>query len=462
MNEITRIHLARQPFNISVDAKKLLENYLNGIKDQAGDDQAEILQEVESRMTELLAEKNVVGDKVILASDVEFLRAQLGEPHDFADQETDEAEEIKPKSEPSTAAAKRLFRDPDNGMIAGVCAGLATFFGLDPVVVRLIFVLLAVFSGGTGIVLYLVLWLVVPEAKTTSQKLQMKGKQVNLETLQKIVKDADVPGATMRATRAINRCVQFILNTVSKTFGLFVMVAGACGLFGIGTFMVALLTKNNAIFPKTPADYTVIAAAGATAFVLLMLVIFVGEAMFRKTWPVKSWLTATLLLIAVIGASVAAGLSINNAPKLNARYKATWHSSSQNVAEFKSVSVKSGNTPLVIQQHSSEGYRVELLTQPGVDGNAFRLEVKNGELILDTPDIGVKNTEFMFGGGGLGVAGGSSDISNIAMRAAECGAGLESGAWCILNGSTSGGAVVKVYSPNAISTRDLPGGAIYR
>jgi phage shock protein PspC (stress-responsive transcriptional regulator) len=67
------------------------------------------------------------------------------------------------------AVVKKLYRNPSDAMIAGICSGLGEYFDVDPTLIRLAFVLLA-FGGGSGVLLYLIMWLVVP-AKPTDQEL---------------------------------------------------------------------------------------------------------------------------------------------------------------------------------------------------------------------------------------------------------------------------------------------------
>src|SRR5437588_10260120 len=107
MNEVTQVHLGRQAFTISVAAHKELRAYLDAIAEQVND--ADVVSEVELRMAELLSERGVRGDKVILPADITYLQAQLGDPTDFKE----DGEDAKPSAH--AASAKRLFRDPANG-----------------------------------------------------------------------------------------------------------------------------------------------------------------------------------------------------------------------------------------------------------------------------------------------------------------------------------------------------------
>ena len=150
MNEVTKIHLGRQAFTISVDAHRELKNYLNAIEKQVDD--KEVVSEIELRMAELLTEHGINANKVILPSDVDFLKEQLGHPTDFKGDEDETA-----PSETKSVDNKRLYRDSDNAMLAGVAAGLAKYFGIDVILVRLLFIIIVFITVGWGILLYIAL-----------------------------------------------------------------------------------------------------------------------------------------------------------------------------------------------------------------------------------------------------------------------------------------------------------------
>src|SRR4051812_43595754 len=106
MNEVTKVHLGRQAFTISISAQKELRTYLDAIEKQVED--KEVADEVELRMAELLAEHGIKGNKVILPKDIDFLKEQLGNPKDFKD----DSDETHNKDVP--ADDKQLYRDTDN------------------------------------------------------------------------------------------------------------------------------------------------------------------------------------------------------------------------------------------------------------------------------------------------------------------------------------------------------------
>lgn len=132
MKEITRIHIAKVAYDIELDAKKDIQTYVAALERFADD--KELLDDIEIRMTELLAERGVPADGVITKDDVAAVRAQLGEPRDFAP----EGAQTVPEGDDIDDSTRRLYRDTDSALLGGVLAGIARFFRIEPIYVRLI------------------------------------------------------------------------------------------------------------------------------------------------------------------------------------------------------------------------------------------------------------------------------------------------------------------------------------
>ncbi|MCL2280864.1 PspC domain-containing protein [Candidatus Saccharibacteria bacterium] len=185
MNEVTRIYLYRTTYEIDIDAKKDLEKYIAAIKKMLND--AEIIDDIELRMSEILAERGVEKDDVITASDVAAIRAQLGEPHDFAD-DGDTNEDWRNNlftrgQDGNRNNSRKYYRDEENGILGGVAAGLSAYTGWDLTLVRVAFVLVAVLSIGWAILAYIIAWVATPPARTASEKLEMHGEPITLKSL---------------------------------------------------------------------------------------------------------------------------------------------------------------------------------------------------------------------------------------------------------------------------------------
>ena len=180
MNEITRIHIAKVAYDIEVGAKKELEKYIKSLESYTQD--SEVLADIEIRMTELLAERNVMAGGVIGTEDVAAIRKQLGEPYEFADDDGDIAVGAVRESDDS----HRLFRSMDDAVLGGVLSGLAAYFKVNPLWTRLMFILVAVISFGLALPVYIVLWVILPPARTAAEKLQLAGKPVTLESIREL------------------------------------------------------------------------------------------------------------------------------------------------------------------------------------------------------------------------------------------------------------------------------------
>lgn len=178
MNEITRIHLAKTPYDIEILAKKDLESYLRKIKLYVDDEDSIV--DIELRMTEILADRGVLSGGVVVQDDVDAIKKQLGDPKDFLEDDEVSSGEIEEQNR------HRLYRDTDGAILGGVLSGVAEYFGISPIWPRLVFVLLILLSAGTAFVVYVVLWIVVPPARTMSEKLQLRGKPVTVSSLKQL------------------------------------------------------------------------------------------------------------------------------------------------------------------------------------------------------------------------------------------------------------------------------------
>jgi len=178
------INLGGYSFNIDEDAYGELKRYLKSLEIHfAGEESSsEILSDIETRMAELFRTRLSAYKQVITMDDVLYVISILGTPEDISDDEDQSA-----RDKFSTPGYHRMYRDPDRRIIGGVCAGMGAYWSIEPWVVRVIFVVLTM-MGGLGILIYLILYIVLPEAKTTSQKIEMKGDPVNIHNIKESVK----------------------------------------------------------------------------------------------------------------------------------------------------------------------------------------------------------------------------------------------------------------------------------
>lgn len=179
--------------HIEEDAYATLEAYLERIREHLAGEEGleEIMEDVEARIVELFRENLGSTKEVVTEADVERTIEILGRPEAFGDADSpgaDEEEEAKSEGEADHGPEKRIYRDPDDKVLGGVCSGISAYLGWDPLWLRLAFVV-AVLAAGVGPIIYLVLWVIVPKARTRTEKLHMRGEAVNLDNLKKKVKE---------------------------------------------------------------------------------------------------------------------------------------------------------------------------------------------------------------------------------------------------------------------------------
>jgi phage shock protein PspC (stress-responsive transcriptional regulator) len=177
------INLGGYSFNIDEDAYAELKRYLKNLELHfAGEESSsEILSDIETRMAELFRAKLTGYKQVIDIEDARQVISVLGTPEDISDNDRPSAREKF-----SSPGYHRMYRDTDHRAIGGVCSGMAAYWNIEIWVVRLVFLILAMM--GIGFLVYFILYIVLPEAKTTAEKIEMKGNPVNIHNIKDSVK----------------------------------------------------------------------------------------------------------------------------------------------------------------------------------------------------------------------------------------------------------------------------------
>lgn len=255
MKKTFNINLGGMIFHIDDDAFNKLEAYLSALRDQfastSGGD--EILADVESRFAELFKERTSTAKEVINMKDVDEAIAIIGEPKDFWQEED---EKSSTSFDANMSYKKRVMRDVNNRVLGGVASGLSAYFNLDVIWIRLLFI--ALMFAGFGVLLYIILWLVVPAARTTTEKLQMRGKPVTLSNIESFVKDeAHAVGANMSklggrvkdyGNRSGNIFTQFFTAIFDLIRMIFKFFFKLIGFFFLGIGFIVLLSVLMAVF----------------------------------------------------------------------------------------------------------------------------------------------------------------------------------------------------------------------
>ncbi len=187
MKQTYSINLGGMVFNIDDDAYQVLKKYLEQIEMHFTDtsERQEIMADIEARIGELFQERNKVPNRAIDLKEVKNVISILGDPDEIGESENGSAPKSKEKYRSSSS--RRMYRDPNNRILGGVCSGMGAYWQIDSLVFRIIFVI--TIFGFVGPIIYLILWIVIPEAKTTAQKLEMRGEPVNISNIGKSVKE---------------------------------------------------------------------------------------------------------------------------------------------------------------------------------------------------------------------------------------------------------------------------------
>lgn len=189
MKKVLHINLGGKEFTINEDAFAHLENYLNAIEKHFSNTQGfeGILYDIEVRIGELF-EEDAKNGSIINMKKLDRVINTMGKPEDFSDE--DETLQSTKSDRAKIVTGKKLFRDPDDKILGGVASGLSAYFGIqDPIIIRIAFVLLFVI-GGTGFLAYLILWIAIPKARSTSDFLAMKGEEINIDNIAKSVQNS--------------------------------------------------------------------------------------------------------------------------------------------------------------------------------------------------------------------------------------------------------------------------------
>lgn len=268
MNKTVNINLAGIFFHIDEDAYLKLQRYLDAIKHSFTDSQGrdEIIADIEARVAELFSEKIQNERQVIGIKEVDDVISIMGQPEDYHVDE--EIFEDEPRTYQNTTTRKQLFRDTTNSYVGGVSSGLGHYLGLDAIWLRIAWVLFTIFSGGAVLLIYLALWIFVPEAKSTADFLAMKGEQVNISNIEKKikegfndvadkVKDVDYKKYSDRVKKnsttffdSLGNVFGTIFKAFGKLLGIVLMIISGITLIGL---FVGLFIGGFFGFMETPA-----------------------------------------------------------------------------------------------------------------------------------------------------------------------------------------------------------------
>ncbi len=321
MNKTLTAHIGGIVFHIEEQAYEYLKKYLDSlnVRLKSTAEAREIVQDVEARMAELFQERLGKNRQVITLEDVEAITATLGQPEEFDTGTSTEG--TGSMSAQAGRKYRKIYRDPDDEVLAGVCSGLAHRVGIDPLWMRLLF-LAGFFIWGSSLLLYIALAILLPKAETTAQKLEMKGQEVTLSNLQQAAsgsqteKKSDFISRALALTgRFIKLAFKFILLLVfvviafislSILLALTLAIMAALGVTGIG---IPIIFSGFVLTPLQTAGLllALILLLGVPAFVALFYII-------RKALRIQQqsrWVNITAVILMIIGLFIAIATAVH-------------------------------------------------------------------------------------------------------------------------------------------------------
>lgn len=385
MNKTIIININGIVFHIEEDAYEVLRAYMTEVKRHFAysSDSEEIVLDIENRLAEMFNERLAEQSKqVIVLQDVLDITARMGNVNDF-DLENDEARFSEARTD-----HRSLFRDPEDRMIGGVCSGLGHYFNVEPKWVRLIAVL-ATILWGTGLIVYLILWLVMPRAKTRADKMAMKGEPINLQNIKRNF-DEEVDALRQNLNEAgtqlrpgLNATEDFlrdagdrtgtflakVLNIALKIVGAFVIVICCSLLFGslLGLlFMMGFFDGHeldtfpfNVINPefRSPIYFS---AAILIIIPLIALILFALRVLFNRKITGKTTSFA-LLIIWLTGL----GMAVFYGAKLGAEFKSEARFEQQSLIKTSPVYHIKLNQQRFFSKDDSLNYNITFNGRPG-------------------------------------------------------------------------------------------------
>lgn len=344
MKQTLNVSVSGVRFIVNNDAYEILRAYLDKIeatyaKEPSG---AEIIADIEARVAELLLSKQNDSVKVIDKEAVEDIVNRLGEPEG----EIDDKSEPTKLTEPTERFERRLYRNREGALLGGVLNGLSSYFNIDVTAFRILSVLLFVigcWTGGTLVAVlfisYLVMWVIVPRAKTARQKMEMQGKPVTASSIENSIKEeinSVVTNPRNSKIASLFTSLLYVIGRIIKVFLIFIAAAiGVVVLFMLLVIIVSLF----AVFAYIPSielfvtanPFLVIPVVALSVIIPLLFVIYlIVRALFNVKW--NRGFIITLFVFWLLSWSVLAVLAV----KETSRFRDTYQDI--NTTELKSSS----------------------------------------------------------------------------------------------------------------------------
>jgi phage shock protein PspC (stress-responsive transcriptional regulator) len=218
MNKTININLGGIFFHIDEIAYQKLKRYLDAVRRSLSDDpkgRDEIITDIESRIGELLSDKVKDVRQVVNEQDIDEVIEVMGKPEDYM--VDDEIFNDDAYANYGNKRNKKLYRDGSDKFLGGVSSGMAHYVNVDVIWIRIGW-LIAAFGFGFGFIVYPILWILLPEANTTAEKLEMEGEDVNISNIEKKIRD-EITNASSKVKHGIDEVSEKVKNADYKKYG---------------------------------------------------------------------------------------------------------------------------------------------------------------------------------------------------------------------------------------------------
>lgn len=282
METLIQTYIGGSTFSFTESAHAALKKYISDIKNHFAKSDAanEIIKDIEARIGEILSEKNASlrGGPVTLDM-VENIITQIGTASEIGGEADGEKETSKATSETSAkkeTTRRRLYRDEGDAIIGGVCSGIAQYFDLDPTIVRVAVILLTLLTGPAVILIYVILWIILPAAKTTADRLEMEGRSATIDNIASKVREEvayvrdnkeHIKGKLASEASKMSERISIRINgPISNLFGIvikLIKIAIALALIAIGAGIILVTSIGIGVFLAVKAPILAIPVSGA-------------------------------------------------------------------------------------------------------------------------------------------------------------------------------------------------------
>lgn len=425
MEKTISINLSGQNFQIEEDAYRKLFDYLESIKKHCGNgaDSTEVIADIENSMAEKLKTSLTPYKEVVTMAEIDSLIKIMGTVEDFDrevggnEKKENDDEENEDKDQPGTSGEKikrKLYRDTDNAVIAGVSAGLGAYFDIDPVLFRIIFCAL-IFAGGSAILIYILLWIAMPEAKTAHQKLEMQGQAPTLSALKNLSKTGNkikenwkkrwekrsVFGKIINLPLlilngffvAVKKVWNSLWPIIRFFFGFIIIMTSLAVLIGvgIGSFYILLQAQSNYSFRHIPVrelslsiPFIWMLVTGFLSLALPALLAMIGGLIIILNKKIINLQTAVIIFSLWIIAGIAfSGLSLRYIPELKEKIDSypilQETTKTVEMENFANINADGRHLRIMIEPASGTSSQI-ILTGHAVDLSRVDLQKENTDL----------------------------------------------------------------------------------